>query len=144
MRTIAMIAAAAGLAACQGGPKPVDGICKAFPATAPAATQPAAATEDCLHRWAYALAGSRDDAGAVADAAVAACGTPLSRWNQLSLSAAAPEAPSLLTGQPSNPILEHANFARSRSLFYVVQARAGGCKPPPKRQGAAAMTAPDA
>lgn len=149
--TLIVGAACVGLAACQGGDRPVAGICKSFE---PAAAQPtpgpaggAAALEDCLHRWAYTLAGSRDDAGLVADAVAAACRAPLVRWNQQSMSAAAAaqapqEAPSLVTGQQTNPIAEHANFASDRALFYVVQARAGGCKPPPRKEGQAPMTSP--
>lgn len=151
MRSLIIVtAAAASLAACSDrGPRPVAGICKAFPD--PAAAQPAggaAVLEDCLHRWAYTLAGSRDEAGIVADAVAAACRAPLARWNQQSMAEAAAanapaEAPSLLTGQPTNPIAEHATFASDRALFYVVQARAGGCKPPPRREGAPPMTAPE-
>ena len=159
-RILILTAACAGLAACQGGDRPVAGICKAFtdtatpPAAAAAPGQPvqgggAAALEDCLHRWGYTLAGSRDDAGMVADAVAAACRAPLARWNQQSMSMAAEsgapqEAPSLLTGQQTNPIAEHANFASDRALFYVVQARAGGCKPPPRKEGRPAMTTPEA
>lgn len=151
MRNILIVTAAcAGLMACSGGDRrPVAGVCKAFPAAAaqPAATDGAAGLEDCLHRWAYTLAGGPDDAGTVADATVAACTAPLSRWNQQSLAAAAnesapQEATSLLTGEPTSPIAEHRNFAADRALFYVAQARAGNCKPPPRREGAA-MTAPD-
>lgn len=142
--------AAAGLAACEQGAKPVAGICKAFPAAGaqPVATDGAAVTEDCLHRWGYTLAASKDDAGSVADAVVAACSGPLSRWNQQALGAAAaggqPEqGQSLLTGETVTPIAQHAAFASDRALFYVVQARAGGCKPPPRREGQPAMTSPD-
>lgn len=138
------LATAAGLTACQDGHRPVAGICKDFAKTAPIATEGAAVVEDCLHRWAYSLAGSRDDAGTVADAVIAACRAPLSRWNQQGLTAVTPEATSLLTGEPSNPIAEHANFTKDRALFYVVQARAGACKAPPKRESTAAMNTPDA
>ena len=150
MRKILIVTAAcAGLAACQGGDRPVAGVCKPFPTAAaqPAATDGAAGLEDCLHRWAYTLAGGPDDAGTVADAAVAACTAPLSRWNQQTLGAAAAEGgpqegQSLLTGETTNPIAEHRNFAADRALFYVVQARAGSCKPPPRREGVS-MTNPD-
>lgn len=150
MRTLLIVAAACvGLTACQSGERTVAGICKPFPdkAAAPPA-EGAPALEDCLHRWGYALAAGRDDAGTVADATVAACTAPLTRWNQQSLTAAAaaPEQAqdglSLLTGQPSSPIAEHRSFAADRALFYVAQARAGGCKPSPNREGAP-MTAPD-
>jgi len=151
MRNILIAGAAClGLAACQGGDRPVAGVCKAFPEAAaqPAATDGPAVLEDCLHRWAYTLAAGPDDAGTVADATVAACTAPLTRWNQQSLSAAAAspdqagEGLSLLTGEPSSPIAEHRSFAADRALFYVAQARAGNCKPPPRREGAP-MTAPD-
>lgn len=150
MRSVLIIAAAcAGLAACQGGERTVAGICKPFPEAAAAAPADGpAALEDCLHRWAYTLAAGPDDAGMVADATVAACTGPLTRWNQQSLTAAAAqpeqaqEGLSLLTGQPSSPIAEHRSFAADRALFYVAQARAGSCKPPPRREGAA-MTSPD-
>ena len=141
----AALAAVAALAACQQqGSKPVAGLCKAFPAAAPGASEGAVALEDCLHRWGYAMSGAGDDANTVADAVVAACTAPLSRWNQQALGAnAPPEAPSLLTGESTNPIAERSSFAKGRALFYVVQARAGGCKPPPRRDGAA-MTTPEA
>lgn len=139
--------AALGLAACQEGgagkrDRVAGGLCKPF-AAAPAATDGAAVVDDCLHRWSYTLAKSDDAAGLVAQAAMAACAAPLTRWNQQALTAAAAdgarliEAPSLLTGEPTNPISEHNNFAEGRALFYVVQARAGKCAPPPAREAAA-------
>jgi predicted small secreted protein len=118
------------------------------PATAPAlATDPAAALDDCLHRWGYALAASRDDANQVAAATLAACGPSLSRWNQQSLASGggggSPEAPSLLTGQPTTPITEHYIFGQGRALFYVVQARAGKCAAPPVSNGVPTGVAAD-
>jgi len=148
-KTLIAAAACVGLTACQSGERTVAGICKPFPDPAAAApAEGAPALEDCLHRWAYTLAAGPDDAGMVADATVAACTGPLTRWNQQSLTAAAatPEQSqdglSLLTGEPSSPIAEHRSFAADRALFYVVQARAGSCKPPPRREGAP-MTSPD-
>lgn len=147
---IVIIAASAGLAGCQDRDRPHAGLCKAFPEAAaqPTAGDGAAVLEDCLHRWAYTLAGGPDDAGTVADATLAACSVPLTRWNQQALSGAegsrpAQEGQSLLTGETTNPIAEHRNFASDRALFYVAQARAGGCGPPPRRQGAPLMTSPD-
>src|SRR5688572_19293447 len=147
-RSLIIVAAGLALTACQERDRPVAGLCKAFPETAQPANNGAAVLEDCLHRWAYTLAGSRDEAGLVADAVAAACRAPLARWNQQSMARAAAtdapqEAPSLITGQATNPIAEHANFTSDRALFYVVQARAGGCKPPPRKDGAAPLTAPD-
>jgi hypothetical protein len=109
--------------------------------TAPAiGADPSAGLEDCLHRWGYALAASRDDASQVAAATVAACSPSLSRWNQSALAqsdAGGPqEAPSLVSGQPTTPIGEHFIFAQGRALFYVVQARAGKCSAPPMTNGA--------
>ena len=107
---------------------------------APIASDPGVAVEDCLHRWGYALAASADEANQVATATVAACGSSISRWNQQTLTGgdgggSPPEAPSLLTGQPTTPITEHFVFAQGRALFYVVQARAGKCPAPPISNG---------
>jgi hypothetical protein len=153
---VAVTAAALGLAACEGGDRDRnrvaaggDGLCKPFVGTAQAAAPSmgpgmgvdgGAAVDDCLHRWGYTLAKADDDAVDVAQAVVAACSAPLSRWNQQTLSNAAAmgggqslEAPSLLTGEATNPIAEHNNFAEGRALFYVVQARAGKCDAPRAR-----------
>lgn len=138
--------AALGLAACDNrhdamvNPK----ICADFK-TGPGATaaaDPSTPVEECTRRWAYSLAGSKDGADIVADAVVAACAPTLSKWNQASLgqatSASGEQALSLATGQPTNPLAEHSAFAQGRALFYVVQARAGRCKPPPVTNGAPA------
>ena len=140
----AMLALAAmGLAACEdnGGSVANSKICYDF--RAPAAGAPAVATDaatpvdNCVRLWAYSLAGARDDAEEVANAAVAACGGVLGRWNQSSLnqpaqdSTGAPtETLSLDTGQPTNALAEHYTFAQRQALLYVVQARAGRCRPP--------------
>jgi hypothetical protein len=104
-------------------------------ATADAATP----VDECLRRWAYSLASSRDDADTVAEATVAACSAQLSRWGQNAVSAPqGDEGVSLTTGQPTNPLAEHNAFARGRAVLYVVQARAGRCAPPPVTNGAPA------
>ncbi len=148
MRLLGTMAALAAvtLAGCEKSDR-VAGLCKPFPETAtPATADGATVLEDCLHRWAYSLHSGRDEAAVVADAVVAACTAPLARWNQATLTADAQpaEAPSLLTGETTNPIAQHGAFAEDRALFYVVQARAGACKAPPRREGAQAMTGPDA
>ncbi|USQ94794.1 hypothetical protein [Caulobacter sp. RL271] len=132
-----------GLAACgdrhdgMANPK----ICTDFKAapSVTAASDPSTPVEECTRRWAYSLAGSRDSAEVVSDAVVAACAAQLSKWNQASLGQAAPsageQALSLTTGQPTNPLAEHSAFAQGRALFYVVQARAGRCSPPPVKNG---------
>jgi len=156
--------AALGLAGCNDnrGGGGVSGVCKPFttanaqtaappaattlpgaapPANAPA--DPAATLDDCLHRWGYTLAASSDPANFVADATLAACGSQLASWNQQTLTSGAGggapnggavEAPSLMNGQNTNPLAEHYSFAQGRALFYVVQARAGKCAPPPAAQ----------
>lgn len=156
---LAVAFAALALAACNktGGGVTTSGsnsLCKPFTTAsaqgAPAATSlpgaaspdPSAELDDCLHRWGYALAASTDPANLVADATLAACSQALSSWNQAALSTsgtmAPAEAPSLMNGQPTNPLAEHHAFAEGRALFYVVQARAGHCAPPPAANGAPA------
>jgi hypothetical protein len=142
---LALCLAALGLTACEprrevaGNPK----ICVNFNAgkttPLPAGSDAAAgAVEDCVRRWAYSLAPSRDDAGTVANAVAAACNPQLARWNQQTLAqpGAEGEAASIITGQPTTPLAEHNNFTVSRALFYVVQARAGACAAPPAANGA--------
>lgn len=137
--------AALGLTACSETHKGMaanDKICADF--KAPRAATPtgavadaAAPVDECLRRWAYSLAPSHDDADMVSNATVAACAGPLARWNQESLADGAPaeDALSITTGQPTNPLAEHHAFAHNRALFYVVQARAGRCAPPPVKDG---------
>ena len=137
-------------------------------AAAPTAAGSDAATafDDCVHRWAYAMAPARDPADIVAHAAVDACGEAMNAWNQ-QVSAAqtastpdqadqAANGPDQGQGEPqgygppargqggpqasqqmqmqqaqNSPIAQHMQIAEARSLFYVIQARAAGCAPPP-------------
>ncbi len=140
----ALALAAVALTACENGHEAMSNpkICADFSNNAgpgaTAASDPSTPVDECARRWAYSLAGSRDGAEIVADAVVAACAPVLSRWNQASLGQAAgsgEQALSLATGQPTNPLAEHSSFAQGRALFYVVQARAGRCKPPPVTNG---------
>lgn len=135
---------AAALSACaKTGASPASNasICANFKlanaGVAPGAPEGAAAVDECVRRWAYSLAASRDPAESVAEAAAVACSTQLTRWNQAML--AQPEGPdepaSLITGQPTNPLAEHNAFTHSRALLYVVQARAGNCPAPPAKDG---------
>jgi hypothetical protein len=147
--TGALALAAVGLTACGGhGEHMVNSrICADFKTTsttqtgAPALAAPdaAAPVDDCVRRWAYSLAGARDHADVVADAAVAACGGALTRWNQTGLTQDSQSGPvqalSLTTGQPTNAMAEHSAFAHARALLYVVEARAGRCAPPPTTNG---------
>jgi hypothetical protein len=163
---VAAAAAALALTAChKGGAARADAgskICTPFPesekaddqgagAAARLPTDPGSVLDDCLHRWGYTLAASSDRAPDVAQATVAACTPALMQWNQLALAAAAgrpksagggPAAPSLLTGQPTTPAAEHYAYAHNRALFYVVQARAGSCAPPPATKAPAEKGAP--
>ena len=160
VRLIVAGTAALALASCQGAHGGGAGgggasVCQPFSqaaaAPAPSAagapttaaplaiSDPAAGLEDCLHRWAYALAPAGDDASHIAQAVTAACEAALGRWNQQTASASADggapiEAPSLITGRPTSPIEQHLSFAQGRALFFVVQARAGHCAAPPKLQ----------
>jgi hypothetical protein len=140
---VACVAAAlAGCSKTGEGHAANSRVCTPFPEQAanangqpaPAPADPSAAADDCLHRWGYILAASPDRAEEAAQATLAACAGALTRWNQQGLAAGAPDAtmtaPSLVTGQASNPIAEHFNYAQGRALFYVVQARAGKCAAP--------------
>lgn len=158
----AAIALAAGLVGCNSGGG-ADGrlaltgssYCTPFQKTASTSSQaglaaapasmaadPGAAFDDCLHRWAYAMAPARDPADIVAHAAVDACGAAMNAWNQ-QVAAQNPEyqepAPTArgreseeMEQNPQNSALaQHMQIAEARSLFYVIQARAAGCAPPP-------------
>ncbi len=122
--------AAVDPAAVQNGVAPGAGV---VPVSGDAATP----VDTCVKHWAYSLASSRDGADVVADAAVAACSAALSNWNQGTMGLGSPggmspseQSISTVTGQPTNAMAEHAKFARSQALLYVVEARAGHCKPP--------------
>jgi hypothetical protein len=147
VRLTAVIGVAAlSLAACSDDDRgdarlclPFQGAANAQAAATPAG--PSAAIDDCLHRWGYALARSEDTADEVAAAVVAACMPTLTQWNQQAMaptaSGVAPpvEAPSLVTGESTNPMAERYRYAESRALFYVVQARAGECPAPSMTAG---------
>jgi hypothetical protein len=159
MRRGLALAAFVALAGCSDRPAPNNAVCTAFPAPAntgatvttiaPEGAAPGAAgaptqsanaataLEDCLHRWGYRLAGSPDPATVTAQATVAACGQSLSAWNVQGAAEAQQGAQALdvFTGQATSSPAQHAQFAHSRALFYVVQARAGHCLAPAANQG---------
>ena len=58
----------------------------------------ATAFDDCVHRWAYAMAPARDPADIVAHAVVDACGEAMNAWNQQASTTA--QAP---TQNPNGP-----------------------------------------
>jgi hypothetical protein len=157
----AAIALAASLAGCNHGGE-ADGrlaltgasYCTPFPkaaATTPSApglapastavADPGTAFDDCVHRWAYAMAPARDPADIVAHAAVDACGAAMNAWNQqVAAQSPEPEYPPPRQGRGSEQmdqspqsaaLAQHMQIAQARSLFYVIQARAAGCTPPP-------------
>jgi hypothetical protein len=113
------------------------------------ASDPGAAFDDCIHRWGYAMAPARDPADIVAHAAVDACGAQMNAWNQQVMASQQTQyqdyqqppptrgrsrAPEQMDQQqnPQNQLLaQHMQIAQARSLFYVIQARAAGCAPPP-------------
>src|SRR5476651_1087308 len=118
--------------------------CTPFPSTpaasnaaaglAPAAvSDPAVAFDDCIHRWGYVLAPSRDPADVVAQASVEACSSVLASWSQqIGQTAQAeptqysPRGRSQATQTP-DPEAQRMHASEGRALFYVVQARAAGC-----------------
>ena len=136
--------AAIGLVACNEQPRFAANskICTDFKAPKVTAIgapidDGSAPVDECVRRWAYSLASSRDTADAVSKAVVAACNTSLSRWNRqaIELPNDGAGATSLTTGEPTTPIAEHNNFTHNRALLYAVQARAGACTPPPATNG---------
>ena len=139
----AVALAALALSACSSQPASMatnSKICADFKqarAAVPGISADAAAVDECVRRWAYSLASSRDDADTVAEAAASACNTPLTRWNQQALAQPGAEdaSASLITGEPTTALAEHHTYSRTRALFYVVQARAGTCRAPPVKDG---------
>jgi hypothetical protein len=153
----ATLAAATGLSGCnrqavaQGGTLTLTGgkYCSPFTSTsvpsnavtglAPAVnTDPAVTFDDCIHRWGYALASSRDPADVVAQASVEACSSILANWSQqISQSSGVEPAQYSVRGRREasqatpDPETQRMHAAEGRALFYVVQARAGGCAAPP-------------
>ena len=138
----------------------------AYAAPVSVAGDPGAAFDDCIHRWSYAMAPARDPADIVAHAAVDACGAQMNAWNQQVI-AQNPNAyaqdqdqqpptrdrgpPGQDVQQQQNPqqaaLGQHMQIAQARSLFYVIQARAAGCAPPPAStlvSAPATQTAPPA
>jgi hypothetical protein len=140
---------AAGLSACGEREDAMVNphICADFKATdtasgAAAPADAAAPVDTCVRRWAYSLAGAREGADVVATAAVTACDSALSHWNLTATDQAAVDdtgatasAQSLITGQPTDAMAEHAAFAQRQALLYVIEARAGRCKAPPAAKG---------
>ena len=142
--TAVLCLGALGLGACNDHPRLAANskICTDFKTTKAVSTvtpidDGSAPVDECIRRWAYSLASSRDNADVVSEAVVAACNTSLSRWNRqaIQLPSDGAGAASLTTGEPTTPISEHNSFTHSRALLYVVQARAGACAPPPATNG---------
>lgn len=117
----ALLSGCAELPTGLGSPSP--GICVPVPAprATPAANsyEQAVHRDECLHRWAYRLAPSRDAADLVAGAVVGACRPQIDR--SASLLAQGDENAEGWYGA------EMERIARERALYRVVQARAGNC-----------------
>lgn len=104
-----------------GSPNP--GVCAPVPPpranTAANAYEQAVFRDECIHRWAYRLAPSRDAADLVAGAVIGACRPQIDR-----------SATMLAEGNESaetHYLGEMDRVARERALYRVVQARAGNC-----------------
>jgi hypothetical protein len=145
---------AAGLAGChrEGGAASSGDItltggkyCTPFPSTTAASnaatglaaasvSDPAVAFDDCIHRWGYVLAPSHDPADVVAQASVEACSSVLANWSQQlgqSQQGDSAQGSGREAMQTPDPEAQRMHAAEGRALFYVVQARAGGCAAPP-------------
>jgi hypothetical protein len=141
--SIALTLGACGQSGGPGGRLALTGssFCAPFKTGTSATTDPAAAVDDCTHRWAYALASDGDSADVVAQAVMNACSAPLSSWSQqISGGQGQGGAPADQMGgegaggggQTANPALaQKMGMAEGRALYYVVQARSAGCSPPP-------------
>lgn len=127
----------------KAGATPTSNSQPGLATPASTASDPGAAFDDCIHRWGYAMAPARDPADIVAHAAVDACGAQMNAWNQ-QVMAQNPQyqeyqpptrgrgAEQMDQQNPQNSALaQHMQIAEARSLFYVIQARAAGCAPPP-------------
>jgi hypothetical protein len=101
---------------------------------APATADPGAAFDDCVHRWSYTLAPSLDPADVVAQASVDACSSALTAMSQQTASQpsdAAPDQQNQPNAAAGPTMAQQMRMAEAKALFYVVQARAAGCAPPP-------------
>lgn len=127
-RTVAgLMAGAAMLSGCSEMPfetgSPNPGVCVPVPppraGNAPNSYEQAVHRDECIHRWAYRLAPSRDAADLVAGAVVGACRPQIDR-----------SATMLAEGNENSEsyyLAEMDRVARERALYRVVQARAGNC-----------------
>jgi hypothetical protein len=112
-------------------PQPLDISPEGIPGPAEWARQRDLA-EQCVHRWAYRLAGADDPATAVAAAAVGACSDLIGRtaeaWREQFGSDRG--LVSYRTGQPLNAYARTFEELSMKAQFYVIQARAGRCPAP--------------
>jgi len=126
-RTLNLVLFGAALAGCAeqpfalGGPDP--NVCVPPPAVRGAAAanayEQAVLRDECLHRWAYRLAGARDTADLVVGAVVGACRREIER------------SATLLADNDESAetyyLTEMERVSRERALYRVIQARAGNC-----------------
>lgn len=92
--------------------------------------------DNCVHRWAYKLAGASDPAGTVADAVMGACRDTLfplvsARYEDARANGGDPDrALSDRSGEQVALGREVYDDTRAAALFHVIQARAGRCAIP--------------
>lgn len=125
-RAASMLALAAALAGCgemPDGPGRQSALCAAIPASrqqaAANAYEQAIQRDECIHRYAYLFAPTRDSAEAVVGAVIGACRAPIDR-----------SATMLGNGDADAErwyLSEMERVARERALYRVIQARAGHC-----------------
>jgi hypothetical protein len=113
MKQIVFVIASISLLSGCNQAKPDDRICSTPPATAPGAWS------DCIHKWAYKMAGAQGANSDVAKASVAACADAIA----YQINEAEPEDRAQLLADINRSAPEIA-------LFRVVQARAGHCAIP--------------
>lgn len=150
MRTLVVVVAALALGSCSQG---AANICEPVPDLATdigpdpvekmAARDPAwlrTRATNCVHRWGYRLAGSKDEGETVAKAVMKACNDAV---NEHADAFARRTADDLYGDNPTTDAQSHDRFdfieegraftlaeLESEALFRVQQARAGKCKVP--------------
>lgn len=122
-----LLLASLALSGCSETPFPLGspspGVCAPVPPpranNAANSYEQAVYRDECIHRWAYRLAGSRDAADLVAGAVIGACRPQIDRSATL-----------LAEGDETAEtwyMTEMERVSRERALYRVVQARAGNC-----------------
>ena len=82
----------------------------------------------CVRRWAWHLAPTSGSAEEIASAAMAGCAAPLRALQAAGAQVAAPPWTDLQTGDPISSTKALHQQVYARTVFYVIQGRAGGCR----------------